>query len=163
MVGDSAALRFSVAFGFLGLVCLFVPSMLSGNLTAPGSFLSMALAFGAACAAFSLQIYRKSDCIFDLRSGAVTARRTTLFQRVEWSMPPEAVAIRVHEVELFWRYTQLHSWKGHAVCVWHVDEVIMVLCLCKSHEQCLEYYAQAGPALDRYWSGDGATLFGEII
>jgi hypothetical protein len=101
------------------------------------------------------------ECSIDAGSGQATFTRRRAFGTRRWHADAGDLGLRFHSVELD-RPGFQPTWKGHAMCLWHRDELAMVLAVGRNVEYCKRIIAEGGPQLEELYHGDGDVLISTL-
>jgi hypothetical protein len=74
-----------------------------------------------------------------------------------WTAPFDALELLTHPVSLH-RKSPWPSWNGYALCIWHLDDLAMVIATSKKRETCDQILAEGGPILQALHAGTGELL-----
>ena len=100
----------------------------------------------------------KEECVIDFRGWTAQITLANMFRRDEWQVDCDDCRVLVHQVELHRRGPFAPKWKGHALCFWHHQELIMTLAIEKKQESCLQLLSDSGGVLDRLYQGEGEFI-----
>ncbi len=101
-------------------------------------------------------------CCIDTGSGQATFTRRRTFGTRQWHAHKRDLRLRLHSVELVRSGLFQPTWKGHAICLWHRDELTMVLAVARDIEYCKRIIVDGGPHIEELYHGEGDVLISKL-
>lgn len=112
------------------------------------------LAFGAGL----WECRRQEECTVDIANWQAKLSVRQAFRYDEWHVNCDSLQIFSHRVELVRNGSWLPTWKGHALCLWHHEELTMVLAVSKDKNFCNTVLNDSHGVLEQLYLGDGKIL-----
>lgn len=116
-----------------------------------------------ACIVGTREARFSKSCVFDMATHIVEYRVRSVWRNTARQLDYHSLSIRRHRVGLARSGSWLPAWTGHATCLWHNEEMLMVLSLAKDLETCNELSRQFSEVCGDIVEGQGEQLFSAMV
>ncbi len=141
----------------LSSVAILLDSLQSRAPSPPESWLHLAWA-GSILTPAGIWIARLMHrCVIDAQSRRATFTFRGALESKTWTVPFDDLELLTHPVSLSRSGLSL-SWNGYSLCIWHLDDLAMVIATRSDRKNCDQILAEGGPILQALHAGTGELL-----